>query len=405
MRAETPSSLVWLLMVGVAVVGSNSLALSPILSDVAADLGATPVAVARANAAYGGATALSALLLGRLVDRHGPGRALVAGLATLCVAMLASAGATHWAALAAAQALAGVAAGIVLPATYALAVAAAPEGRSAETLGRVLTGWAVSMVAGVPISAAIAGAASWRASYLLFAALLAGAAVLAARAPMPPAGRAPALSPAAVLRLPGVPALLAVCLLFMTAFYGTYAYLGDHLRTALAIGPGPAGLVVLAYGAGFGLGALADGSVDRWGGARLFPAVLAAVAGIYGLMIGAVTSLPAALAIAALWGFVQHLALTILVVQLGRVAGEARGAVLALNSAVTYAGALLGAWLFGFLYGGLGFPATAGGSAACAAAAALVAGPRPGVPPRAEGEPGTDGWMSRPTPPSVCGEK
>ncbi len=67
MSAPSPQGLVWLLMLGVAVVGSNSLALSPILSDVAADLRASPVEVARANAAYGGATALAALTLGGLV--------------------------------------------------------------------------------------------------------------------------------------------------------------------------------------------------------------------------------------------------------------------------------------------------------------------------------------------------
>ena len=83
----------FILMLGVAVVGSNSLALSPILNDVAADLAATPIAVARANAAYGGATALSALCLGPAVDRLGPGPILVRGLVVLAAAMLASAAA------------------------------------------------------------------------------------------------------------------------------------------------------------------------------------------------------------------------------------------------------------------------------------------------------------------------
>jgi predicted MFS family arabinose efflux permease len=177
--------LVLLLMLGVAVVGSNSLALSPILNDVAADLAATPVEVARASAAYGGATALSALGLGPLVDRLGARLVLVRGLAVLAAAMLASAAAPHWAALAGAQALAGAAAGVVLPATYALATAVAPEGRGAEVLGRVLTGWSVSLVAGVPLSALLASVASWRASYLALAVPLAVAAWLLSRQALP----------------------------------------------------------------------------------------------------------------------------------------------------------------------------------------------------------------------------
>ena len=69
-----------LLILGIAVIGSNSLALSPVLTDVAHSLSATPVQVARANAAYGGATALSALLLGPVVDRVGARRILVGRL-------------------------------------------------------------------------------------------------------------------------------------------------------------------------------------------------------------------------------------------------------------------------------------------------------------------------------------
>ena len=55
----------------VAVVGSNQLALSPILLDVARSLAASPVAVSRAAACYGGATTLSALLLAPRIDRLG----------------------------------------------------------------------------------------------------------------------------------------------------------------------------------------------------------------------------------------------------------------------------------------------------------------------------------------------
>ncbi len=368
--------LVWLLMLGVAVVGSNSLALSPILNDVAADLAATPVEVARANAAYGAATALSALCLGRLVHRYGAQAALVRGLAVLAVAMLASAAAPHWAALAAAQALAGAAAGVVLPATYALATAAAPDGRGAEVLGRVLAGWSVSLVAGVPASALLAGLASWRASYLALAAPLALAAWLLSRRALPAAVAAARTGGAGlgdVLRRPGVVPLLAICLLFMTAFYGVYAYLGDHARRALELSAAEAGLIVLFYGAGFGLAGFGDRAVDRVGAGRVFPAALAAVAAVYAALVPAVATFGALLALSAAWGFANHFGLNILVLRLSATSPDGRGAVLGLNSAVSYAGAFLGAGLFGPLYTGVGFPAAAAAASACAGLAALIA--------------------------------
>ncbi len=77
---------------------------------------------------------------------------------------------------------------------------------------------------------------------------------------------------------PGVPSLLAACLLFMTAFYGVYAYLGDHVRGLLGLSATRAGWVVLAYGAGFGLAAFADRAVDRVGPDRLLAPALACVA-------------------------------------------------------------------------------------------------------------------------------
>ena len=158
---------------GIAVTGSNSLVLSPILADVALGLGTTPVAVSRPLAAYGGATALSAFLLAPRIDRVGPRRALTAGMAALTAATLLSAAATHWVMLVLAQIVAGICAEVDLPSIYALATTIAPKGSELAVLGRVLTGWSVSLVIGVPASALIADLAGWRASFLALAVLAA----------------------------------------------------------------------------------------------------------------------------------------------------------------------------------------------------------------------------------------
>ena len=361
-------------MLSVAVVGANSLALSPILGNVAADLATTPVAVARANAAYGGATALSALCLGGLADRHGAHRILVWGLVGLAAAMLASAGATHWAWLAAAQAGAGLAAGVVLPATYGLATSVSPPGREAAVLGRVLTGWSVSMVIGVPVAAWVATFASWRASYGGLALLLAIAALgIARRAPAPRPKASPTGGFLQTLRSPGVAPLLMVCCLFMTAFYGVYSYLGDQVRRQLGLDAGQAGLVVLAYGVGFGLAMLGDRLVDRLGPGRLFPLVLLLLALVYAALAPASLGWVPILALTTLWGFLNHFGLNIMVLRLAAAAGERRASALALNSAVTYAGALVGAGMFGMLYERFGFGALSATAAACLAVAVPLA--------------------------------
>jgi predicted MFS family arabinose efflux permease len=366
-----------ILTAGIAVVGSNSLVLSPILGDVATAMAATPVAVSRAIATYGGATALSAFLLAPQIDRIGPRRALLGGMVGLAAATLLSAFAMHWLMLAAAQALAGLGAGIILPSIYTLATTIAPPGRESRVLGRVLTGWSISMVAGVPAAALVAETLGWRAVFLV----LAGLAVLAlfgiARLPAPPSrdrSARPGLGALiAPLAYPGVPALLAICLGFMAAFYGVYAFIGDHVRAGLGLSAGQAGLIVLTYGIGFGAASLGDGLVDRLGPRRLFPLVLLAVAVIYALMLPATHSFAAIATLTGLWGFANHFGLNILVLLLSRAKPEARGAVLGLNSAVTYLGTLIGTGLAGIGYAAAGFPPLAMAAAAACLAAALVA--------------------------------
>src|SRR3954469_16898465 len=129
---------IFLLTLGIAVTGSNSLVLSPILADVAMGLGTTPVVVSRALAAYGGATALSAFLLAPRIDRVGPRQALSAGMAALSVATLVSAASTHWLVLVLAQIVAGIGAGIVLPSIYALATTIAPKGNTVHFTVRIV---------------------------------------------------------------------------------------------------------------------------------------------------------------------------------------------------------------------------------------------------------------------------
>ncbi|MGB3554898.1 MAG: MFS transporter [Jannaschia sp.] len=238
------------LLLGVAVIGSNALVLSPILPDVARDLGTTPQVAARAIAAYGGATTLSALLLGFTIDRYGARTVLVGGSVLLACGTFGSAVAPSWSVLALAQAFAGLAAGAMLPAIYAAATQVGTKAEGARILGRVLTGWSVSLVAGVPLSALVAERFGWEASFVVLGGLVLLGLVgflrmpVQASGPRGPSGT-PRLSPIRAFGIQGVAPLLVVQFLFMTAFYGTYAFFGDHLRSSLDLSAGFAGLVVL----------------------------------------------------------------------------------------------------------------------------------------------------------------
>jgi predicted MFS family arabinose efflux permease len=358
-----------LLTASVAIIGSNSLALSPIAVSVAASFpGANAEAVMFATALFGGGTAVSALTLAALVDRVGLARSLFLALCVLSLAMLATALAPGLGWMRAAQAVAGLATGVALPATYGLAAEAAPPGQASRFLGKVLTGWTLSMVFGASAAAVLTDLAGWRSVYLVLAAI--GAATAAAllvrgHVTAPTDVRAKSLSPLSALAVPGVGPALMVCGVYMMAFYGLYAYLGTHLRTDLGLAAWAAGLAPLVYGLGFGAAAWLDPLIDRHGPRQVAPIVFANLVLVYGALALGAGSAVALIALCLVWGGVNHLGLNLIVGRLAALDPARRGAILGLNSGVTYSALFTGTWLFGLGYARLGFAFCALLSAGC----------------------------------------
>jgi predicted MFS family arabinose efflux permease len=360
------------LTAGVVVVGAQAFVLAPLLPDIAAGTAATTAETGRALAAYGLGIVASALLLGRRVDAAPRRTVLMAGMGVLAVAAAASGLAPHWSALALAQLVGGVGVGVVLPATYALATELAAPGTAARATGRVLTGWSIALVVGVPLASVLSDVVGWRAAFGALAVLCAVQAVLYALLPATPAagqGRAPL---ATALRAPAVAALLAGVVAFMTAFYGVFALAGAEVRALHSGGATIAGLVALSYGVGFGLAVAADRLLDRWGPTRLVAPALALLAVVYVALALSVGILPLFLAVALGWGLVNHVGLTLLVSALAAAVPGLRAAVLALNTAATYGGAAVAGVLAGPIYEWAGFGGLAATAAAMLAAAALV---------------------------------
>ncbi|WP_027142234.1 MFS transporter [Mesorhizobium sp. WSM3626] len=359
-------ALAYLLTVCIAVIGSNSLVLGPIAPAVAVSFATSVPMVMMAAAAFGLGTSASALFLARHIDRVGARRMLQAALLLLALALVASAAAPTVTALVAAQLVAGIAAGVTMPAIYASAAAIAPPGRESGTIGVVLTGWTLSMVAGVSLSAVLADLVHWRAVFAAVA-LLATLALGGLSASSLPDVRktGPAPSPFEAFGIPGIVPLLVACGAFMTAFYGVYGYLGDHLHSGLGQAVSANGLAALAYGAGFGTAALFDGIIDRLGARRVMPFAYLLVAMVYVAVAATSDSYGLTLAMVAAWGLANHFGLNVLVMRLSALDPSRRGTIMGLNSAVTYLAVFVGTTGFGPLYSGFGF-------ATCAMVAAVL---------------------------------
>ncbi|MGX9180246.1 MFS transporter [Mesorhizobium sp. BHbdii] len=353
-------ALAYLLTGCIAVIGSNSLVLGPIAPAVAASFTTSVPAVMIASAAFGLGTSASALFLARYIDRLGARRMLQGALLLLAIALVSSAAAPTVTTLVAAQLLAGIAAGVAMPAIYASSAAIAPPGRESGTIGVVLTGWTLSMVAGVSLSAVLADLVYWRAVFAAVAVLTALALTgltLTSLSDVRKSGPAP--TPLSALAVPGIVPLLVACGAFMTAFYGVYGYLGDHLHNGLGRPVSANGLAALAYGAGFGMAALLDGVIDRLGARRVMPFAYLLVAVVYVALAAASGSFGLTIAMVAAWGLANHVGLNVLVMRLSALDPARRGTIMGLNSAVTYLAVFVGTTAFGPLYSSFGFAASA----------------------------------------------
>ncbi|MGX9353811.1 MFS transporter [Roseobacteraceae bacterium S113] len=348
-------SPILLLTLAIATVGANSLALSPLASEVGASFGLPAEDVLRAAALYGAGTALSALVLAPRADRIGLRRALVVALVAVTLGLIASTLAPGLAVLSLGQGLAGLGAGVALPVTYALAAELAPQGRESETLGKVLTGWTLSLVAGVSLAAVFADLVHWRGVFAVMAALTGGLAwaIWPTARGTPRNGRSS--SPFTALRVPGIAPALFTAACYMAAFYGLYAYLGPHLTDVLGRSTTLAGVAALAYGIGFGVVAPLDRLIDRYGMLAMGPLVFGALCATYVTLALVAASVWVLLGVCVLWGAVNHLGLNLIVGRLTALDPGQRGAILGLYSATTYVAMFAGITAFKPLYVGFGF--------------------------------------------------
>jgi MFS transporter, DHA1 family, inner membrane transport protein len=225
----------------------------------------------------------------------------------------------------------------------------------------------------VPLAAVLADTIGWRGAFAMVAALSGAQGLLLTRLRI--TARTSAEAPAAygaALATPGVKPLLAGTLAFMFAFYGSYAFLGDHLRQLHGSGAWLVGLVAMSYGAGYGITALADRMIDRADPRRVLPPAMAFVMLEYLALPFMTRAAAVIIAFAFVWGVINHVAMTSLVSSISRAPAGARGTALGLFSTVTYVAHGISGPVMGWLYAHRGFEAVSWTAAAGAGVLAVV---------------------------------
>jgi predicted MFS family arabinose efflux permease len=376
--AQPPIELAagWLTMF---LIGSDLFVVSPLLPLIAADFGIPPALAGLNVTVFSLAYMLSAPILGSIADRVGRARMLICCLLAFGVVNLATAACESFGWLLAARLMAGATAAGVTPSIYALVGSSAPSDKRATWLAIVVSGLLMSLSFGAPLGVLAGASLGWP---VVFAGLGTLSLFLVpansrvwrnaqgAGSPAPPASR---LNMAPVLRR------LCPTVIWSTAVYSTYTYLGDGL-TSFGYSPEQIAEVILVYGCGAIAGVLIGGRMTDRLGAESTSGI--GLAGLCLWLLLTRFTLDTGILVGCAFGFTSAAAQLFFPAQQVRLANEfpnRRATVLAWNNSALFLGIFLGSLIGGqaISLGGLGADLAISGAISIAGWAVSLAGRPP----------------------------
>lgn len=338
--------------------------LDPFVSGIAQEYAAPVDQAALLATAYAMPFALIQPILGPVGDALGKRRIIRIGLVALALCCLATPFAPSLGALLVLRALAGMAAGGVMPLTLAAVGDAVPLKDRQVALSRLLTFSISGQIAGGALAGVLADPVGWRGLVWLCGALAAGAAALNFLVPFggPPEPRGRFDPVRSLGRYRMIYGMAAARLLYLSVavegvlIFGTFPWFAPMLEARGLGGTAEAGMAVAAFGAGGILYTLiARMLLVRLGQRRMvvLGGGLAAMALLgFALAPSAAVFILAGLLLGA--GFyMMHNSIQTWVTE---VAPEARGSAVALHACHFFLGQSLGPILVGLLIGGAGAP-------------------------------------------------
>lgn len=371
----------YLLMLCNLVLGTGVFVLGGILAPVAESLQVSIAAAGQTMTVYAISTALLAPLALVLTGSWPRRRVLVFGLLLFALGNAVCASAQSLATLFAGRALMGVSA-VFTPVSGSIAIALAPPAQRGRALSLVFLGISLSYVIGTPLGAWLGLRLGWRWPVGLVAAC-AVAAALGLLALLPRHIAAPGASFAGLSRLlmqPAIAAALALTLLYFTAIFTVFSYIGPVLQALTPLSPEGMSATLAIFGIAGAVGTLSGGwANDRFGGQRALPAQLALLAATMALVPLTQGHYLAMVTVFFAWGVAGFGMMAPQQSRLAQLAPAQTPILLSLNSSMLYFGTAAGAALGGATAGLVGFERLAWVAVpfALAGLLLLVAGPRP----------------------------
>lgn len=334
------------------VIGTDTSLVSPLLPTLTHYYGITTSLSGFIVSAYAIGYMLSALLIGPISDRHDRKKILVGGLVVFTVATASCGLANTFAWMLITRFVAGIAAATAGPQIWAAIPVLFPRQQVVKVMGYATAGLAVAQIVGVPLGSYLA-VWSWRFPFFFVGAIALILTLLVMRL-MPSlndAKAAPA-SESIYRQLVGnhpVMKLLAAYLLFQTANFCGFAFIGTWFAKSFNLSVGAIGSFILLIGVGQFVGSLLGSRLVTWLG-QPHAFLLEFILFIIGYVVLPFANSPlAATIILALIYTIGGALLPLFMSTLQEHAGTARSTISALANAVMYLGEAIGGVIGGVL--------------------------------------------------------
>lgn len=349
--------LLYLLAVGNLVVGSSAFVTSGLVVPIADGLGTSVTAAGLAMTAYALATALFAPMLVVGTGRWPRKRALLVALLLFTLGNGLCALSTSIGQLYLGRVLMGLGSMFTpLGAGVALALVA-PE-RRGKALSTVFLGMSLSYVIGVPLGAWMGLNHGWQSALWLMTGASALMLLLAAWQ-LPAHVQAPGASfdgLGALLKRLDVLSVLGTTLLYFTAIFTVFSYIGPVLAALVPGSNARLSWTLMIFGLSGVAGTLLGGfASDRFGARRTMKVLLASLAAMMALLPLTAGHYGLMLCVLVLWGTSGFGLMSPQQSRLAQLAPQQAPLLLSLNTSMLYFGTALGAAVGGPASAGVGF--------------------------------------------------
>lgn len=340
------------LILGVLAVGTESLIMSPLIDEIGQSFDVDVFITGWSVSAYGLTLATTAPLIALFCRKIARVRLMFAGMMFFCIASFWCAISNSFFELLLARAFCGIGAGLYVPSCYAWIGNHVPYEIRAKFMGRVMAGWSMALIFGVPVGTFLAENFGWRAAFIVVSVVALCALLglfLLPRLSDKLCSERPAYAEVRFVFQGSSRKILLINFLNMLSFYVCYTFLGVAIMGGLNVGNSIFGLLVVFYGFGLMLSTMNGRLLDKIGKQKaLWFSNLGLIAVFSFLALSFFNFWVIALCL-VVWGVFQGVAQTSAATLMTLSAGESRGFAMACMSSTTYLAVALGAGLGGWL--------------------------------------------------------